>query len=165
MYELGGGGGMEDSKSVPVDLPLGLNEPTVPTGSRTQQSEPIGDKNRITCMALKRARCAGLGEDNGEVVCGGQGTEECGPGDGRAEVADRSQGIRVDAWSLGSGGATQVRAHCPYQGTNSALSGHSSALSCNNSCMSQIDCLLCAEVCFGSTCIGSHIFVYNSAVS
>jgi hypothetical protein len=31
-------------------------------------SEPIGDKNRITSLALKEGGCAGLGEDRGEVV-------------------------------------------------------------------------------------------------
>jgi hypothetical protein len=62
-----GEGGVEDSKSVPVGLPLRQNEPPVHIDSRTQQSEPIGDKNRITCMALKRAGCAVLGEDNSEV--------------------------------------------------------------------------------------------------
>jgi uncharacterized protein YsxB (DUF464 family) len=58
-------------------------------------------------MALKMAGYAGLGEDNGEVVCGGQRTEEdgrdivCGGrrlvvGDGGAEVAERSRDIRVE---------------------------------------------------------------------
>jgi hypothetical protein len=38
---------MEDSESVPVGSPVGQNEPPVPTGSHTQPSGPIGDKNRI----------------------------------------------------------------------------------------------------------------------
>jgi hypothetical protein len=32
--------------------------------------EPIGDKNRINSMALKRAVCAGLGKESEEVVSG-----------------------------------------------------------------------------------------------
>jgi hypothetical protein len=43
------------SKSVPVGSPVGQNEPPVPIGSHTQPSEPIGDKNRITSMTIKRA--------------------------------------------------------------------------------------------------------------
>jgi hypothetical protein len=39
---------MEDNNSVPVDSPVGQNEPPVPIGSHTKQSEPIGDKDRIT---------------------------------------------------------------------------------------------------------------------
>jgi hypothetical protein len=51
---------MEDNNPAPAGLPLGHNEPPVPTGSHTQPSEPIGDKNRITNMTLKRAGRAGL---------------------------------------------------------------------------------------------------------
>jgi hypothetical protein len=47
----------EDGKSVPVGL---QNEPPVTIGSQTQLSEPIGDRNRIRRLALKRAACAGL---------------------------------------------------------------------------------------------------------
>jgi hypothetical protein len=54
---------MEDSKSVLVGSPVRQNEPSVPIGPRTQPSEPIGDKNRITSMALKRAVYAGLGRE------------------------------------------------------------------------------------------------------
>jgi hypothetical protein len=39
---------MEDRKSVPVDPPVEQNELPLLTGSQTQQSEPIGDLNRIT---------------------------------------------------------------------------------------------------------------------
>jgi hypothetical protein len=39
--------------------------PLVPT---QQPGQPIGDKNRITSMALKRDVCAGVGKDRGEVV-------------------------------------------------------------------------------------------------
>jgi hypothetical protein len=49
---------MDDSKPVPIGSPVGQNEPPVPISSHTQPSEPIGDKNRITSMALKRAGCA-----------------------------------------------------------------------------------------------------------
>jgi hypothetical protein len=69
---------MEDIKSVPVGSPVGQNEPPIPIGSHTQPSEPIRDKNVITSMPLKRASYAGLGEDKGEVVCGGQRKEEYG---------------------------------------------------------------------------------------
>jgi hypothetical protein len=43
---------MEDSESVPIDLPLGQIEPSVPIGCHTQPGEPAGDKNWITSMAL-----------------------------------------------------------------------------------------------------------------
>jgi hypothetical protein len=59
---------MEDSESGPIGSPVGQNEPPVPIGSQTQPSEPIGDKNRITSLALKRAVCAGIGNDGGEAV-------------------------------------------------------------------------------------------------
>jgi hypothetical protein len=59
---------MEDSMSVSVGSPVGQNEPPVSIESPTQPSEPIGDKNRITSRALKRAACADLGKDRGEVV-------------------------------------------------------------------------------------------------
>jgi hypothetical protein len=59
---------MEDSKSVLVGSPIGQNEPPVPSGSQTQPREPIGDKNRIASRVLKRAICADLGNDRGEVV-------------------------------------------------------------------------------------------------
>jgi hypothetical protein len=59
---------MEYSKSVPVGSPVGRNEPPVPIGFQTQPSEPIGDKNRITSLALEMVGCAGLGKDKGEVV-------------------------------------------------------------------------------------------------
>jgi hypothetical protein len=49
---------MEDSKSVPVGSSVGQNEPPAPIGCHTQPSEPIGDKNRVISMALKRAVCA-----------------------------------------------------------------------------------------------------------
>jgi hypothetical protein len=48
---------MEDSKSVPVGS---QNELPIAIGSQTQLSEPIGDKKRITRMALERAVCAAL---------------------------------------------------------------------------------------------------------
>jgi hypothetical protein len=70
---------IEDSKSVPIGLSVGQNELLVPIGSHTQLSEPIGDKNRITSMALRRAGCAGLGKDGSEVVrMWWQRTEEYG---------------------------------------------------------------------------------------
>jgi hypothetical protein len=47
--------GMEDRKSVLIGSPVEQKEPPVPIGSHTQPSEPIGDKNRITSLALKRA--------------------------------------------------------------------------------------------------------------
>jgi hypothetical protein len=53
---------MEDSKSVPVGLPVGQNEPPLSIGCHTQSSEPIREKNRITNRALKSATCAGLGK-------------------------------------------------------------------------------------------------------
>jgi hypothetical protein len=46
---------MKDSKSVPIGSPVGQNERSVPIGSHVQPSDPIGDKNWITIMALKRA--------------------------------------------------------------------------------------------------------------
>jgi hypothetical protein len=46
---------VEDCKLVPVGSPVGQNEPLVPIGSQIQPSEPIGDKNRISIRALKRA--------------------------------------------------------------------------------------------------------------
>jgi hypothetical protein len=58
---------MED-KSVPVGSPVGQNEPPVLIGSHTQPSEPIGNKNRITSMALEKAVCVGLEKDRAEVV-------------------------------------------------------------------------------------------------
>jgi hypothetical protein len=48
---------MEDSKPVPAGLPVGQNELPVPIGSHIEQSDRIGDKKRITNMALKRAGC------------------------------------------------------------------------------------------------------------
>jgi hypothetical protein len=59
---------MEDCKSVPVGSPVGQNEPPVHIGCPTQPSNPTGDENRITSMTLKRAGCAGLEKDRGEVV-------------------------------------------------------------------------------------------------
>jgi hypothetical protein len=59
---------MEESMSVLVASPVGQNVPPVPIASHTQPSEPIGDKNRITRLALKRAVCAALGNGTGEVV-------------------------------------------------------------------------------------------------
>jgi hypothetical protein len=63
---------MLTSKSVLIVLPIGQNEPPVPIGSPTQRNKPIGDKNRITSMALKRASCAGQGKDgrSGKGVVG-----------------------------------------------------------------------------------------------
>jgi hypothetical protein len=58
---------MEDNKSVPVGSPVGQNEPPVPIGSQTQPSEPTGNKNTITSMALKKDVCAGPGKDRGDV--------------------------------------------------------------------------------------------------
>jgi hypothetical protein len=58
---------MKDSKPIPIVLPVGQNEPPIPIGCPTQPSRPIGGKNRITSMALKRGSCAGLGKDRGEV--------------------------------------------------------------------------------------------------
>jgi hypothetical protein len=57
-----------DSKSVPAASLTGQNEPPVPIGSHTQQTEPIADKNRITSLALKRAGYVGLRKDRGELV-------------------------------------------------------------------------------------------------
>jgi hypothetical protein len=59
---------MEDSKLVPVGSPVGQTEPPLLIGPQTQSSEPIGDKNRITTIALKRAGCAGREKDKGEVI-------------------------------------------------------------------------------------------------
>jgi hypothetical protein len=92
---------MGDSNSVSVGSPVGQNESPVSTGSHTQQSEPIGDKNRITCMALRRTGCAGLGE-GGEEVGGYDGRKVVYVGrrhvvgDGGAEVAERSRDISVE---------------------------------------------------------------------
>jgi hypothetical protein len=44
---------MKNENSVPVGSPAGQNEPAIPIGSQTQLSEPRGDKNRITKVALK----------------------------------------------------------------------------------------------------------------
>jgi hypothetical protein len=68
---------MEDSKSVAVGSLVGQNEPPVPIDCHTQPSEPMGDKNRITTMALKSADCAGLGKDRGGGirVCGAANRE------------------------------------------------------------------------------------------
>jgi hypothetical protein len=52
-----------NSKSVPVGSLVGQNEPPVRIGSDTQPSEPIGDKNWITNIALKRTRYVALGAD------------------------------------------------------------------------------------------------------
>jgi hypothetical protein len=38
---------MEDRKSIPVGSPAGQNEMPVRIGCQKQQSEPIGDENRI----------------------------------------------------------------------------------------------------------------------
>jgi hypothetical protein len=62
--------GIEDSESLPVGSPAGQNEPTVFIGSQTKQREPIGDKNRISSLALRKAVFAGLGEDRGCDVMG-----------------------------------------------------------------------------------------------
>jgi hypothetical protein len=43
---------MEESKRVPVALPVGHNEPPVPTGCQAQPREPKGDKKGIISMAL-----------------------------------------------------------------------------------------------------------------
>jgi hypothetical protein len=59
---------MEDRKLVHIGSLVGENEPPVSIGSHTQPSEPIGDKNRITSAALKKAGCAGLGNDRGDVT-------------------------------------------------------------------------------------------------
>jgi hypothetical protein len=70
---VGNGREIEGSKSVPVGSPVGQNEPPVPISSHTQPSEPKADNNRITCLALVRAVCAGLGERqgrNGKAVAG-----------------------------------------------------------------------------------------------
>jgi hypothetical protein len=55
--------GVVDSRSVPTGSPVGQNEPPVAIGSHAQPSEPIGDKNRIISMALKRAVYAGVGKE------------------------------------------------------------------------------------------------------
>jgi hypothetical protein len=54
---------MKDSKSVPVGSPVTQNEPPLSIGLHTQPSEPIGDKNRITSLALKIIGFAGLRKD------------------------------------------------------------------------------------------------------
>jgi hypothetical protein len=54
---------IEDCESVAVGSPVGQNELSVSIGSQTQPSEPIGDKYRITSLALKSTVCAGLGND------------------------------------------------------------------------------------------------------
>jgi hypothetical protein len=82
---------MEDSKSVPIGSPAGQNEPPVSIGSQTQPSEPIGDKNRITSLALKRAVFAGLGEDRISDVVWCESTVEYG----REEVClDRRHAVQ-----------------------------------------------------------------------
>jgi hypothetical protein len=58
---------MEDSKSVPFSLLVGKNEPPVRIGSHTQPIEPIGEKNRITRMALERAGYASLRKEGKEL--------------------------------------------------------------------------------------------------
>jgi hypothetical protein len=47
---------MEDSKSVPVGLPVVHNEPPAPIGSQIQLSEPAENKN----MVLKKGHFTGL---------------------------------------------------------------------------------------------------------
>jgi hypothetical protein len=44
----------EDSKSVPIGSPVGQNEPPAAIGGQIQRSEPIGDKNWIISMVLRR---------------------------------------------------------------------------------------------------------------
>lgn len=56
----------EDRKSVPVCSPVGQIGQPVATGSPTKLSEPIGDKNRLISIALKRAGFAGLEKNRGE---------------------------------------------------------------------------------------------------
>jgi hypothetical protein len=62
------GGKKEHSKSVPVGSLVDQNEPMISIGSYIQRSEPIGDKNRITRLALKWANCAGAGRQKAEAV-------------------------------------------------------------------------------------------------
>jgi hypothetical protein len=57
---------MED-KSVPVGSLVEQKEPPVSTDSPTEPNGPIGNKDVITSMALKRAVNARLGRDKGEV--------------------------------------------------------------------------------------------------
>jgi hypothetical protein len=57
---------MEEGPKLPL-APHGYDEPPVPIGCQTQPSEPVGDKNRVSILALKRAVFAGLGEHKGEV--------------------------------------------------------------------------------------------------
>jgi hypothetical protein len=102
---------MEDSETVPAGSPVEQNEPPVSVGSHTQQSEPIGDKNRINSMDLKKGRlcwsrrgqgrsCKGvLGRQPrslGEKSCVCVGRRHV-VGDGEAEVTVRSRDIRVEA--------------------------------------------------------------------
>jgi hypothetical protein len=47
--------GTEDSKSVRIGSPVGQNEPREPSSFHAQPSEPLGNKNRISSMALERA--------------------------------------------------------------------------------------------------------------
>jgi hypothetical protein len=93
---------MEDSKSVPVVSPIRQNEPPTTVGCHTQQSEPIGDKNRITRMDLRKGRLCwsrksvwwpanrGIWERS---VCVGRRHLV---GDGEAEVEERSRDIGVE---------------------------------------------------------------------
>jgi hypothetical protein len=53
---------MEESKSVPVGLPVGQNKPPVYIASQAHPRESIAYKNCIVIMALKRADFAGLGK-------------------------------------------------------------------------------------------------------
>jgi hypothetical protein len=57
------GRGMKDSESVPIGSPVGLIKPPVAIGPPIKSSEPIGDKNRLTTMALRISCCAGLGKE------------------------------------------------------------------------------------------------------
>jgi hypothetical protein len=59
---------MVASKLVPIVSPIGQNELPFPIVSPTQLNDPIGDKNMITSMALKRAGCVDLGKDKGDMV-------------------------------------------------------------------------------------------------
>jgi hypothetical protein len=42
------------AKSVPSDSPVGQNEALGSIGCHTQPSEPIGEKNTITCPVLQK---------------------------------------------------------------------------------------------------------------
>jgi hypothetical protein len=59
---------MRKSNSVSIGSSVEQNETQVPIGPHTQPREPVGDKNRVTNMALTTDGCAGLEKNRREAV-------------------------------------------------------------------------------------------------